>query len=81
MKALNLITLLLIIVGGLNWGLFGVAQTDLVATIFGGSETVAAKAIYVIIGLSALYQLLPFARATTTDEVLAEANVRHARYP
>ena len=81
MKALNLITLLLIIVGGLNWGLFGVTQTDLVATIFGGSETVAAKAIYVIIGLSALYQLLPFARATTMDEVLAEANVRHARYP
>ena len=55
MKALNLITLMLIIVGGRNWGLVGAFEFDLVATIFGGEETAGARLIYVLVGLSALY--------------------------
>lgn len=72
MKALNLITLMLIIVGGLNWGLVGVFEFDLVATIFGGEETAGARLIYVLVGLSALYQLIPLVQAFSVGEVYAE---------
>jgi uncharacterized membrane protein YuzA (DUF378 family) len=73
MKPLNVVTLILVIIGGLNWGLFGLANIDLVASIFGGSQTILAKAIYVIIGLSALYQLFPFSQAISVGEVAAES--------
>lgn len=39
MKALNVITLILIIVGGINWLLVGLFQLDLVAAIFGGQDS------------------------------------------
>jgi uncharacterized membrane protein YuzA (DUF378 family) len=45
MKTLNSITLILTIVGGLNWGLVGLADFDLVAAIF-GSDTGAARAVF-----------------------------------
>ena len=72
MKALNLITLLLIIIGGINWLLVGALQFDLVATIFGGQDALLASLVYILVGLSALYQLVPFSRALSTDEVRAE---------
>jgi hypothetical protein len=76
MKSLNLITLILTIVGGLNWGLVGVADFDLVAAIF-GPDTAAARLIYALVGLSALYQILPLSRAFQIDEPRAEAAARH----
>jgi uncharacterized membrane protein YuzA (DUF378 family) len=72
MKALNLITLMLIIAGGLNWGLVGAFEFDLVATIFGGEETAGARLTYVLVGISALYQLIPLAQAFSVGEVYAE---------
>jgi uncharacterized membrane protein YuzA (DUF378 family) len=72
MKALNLITLMLIIVGGLNWGLVGAFEFDLVATLFGGEETAGARMIYVLVGASALYQLIPLVQAFSVGEVYAE---------
>ena len=59
MKTLNLITLILLIVGGANWGLVGLFQFDLVAAIFGGQNSGLARAVYVLVGLSALWQLIP----------------------
>ena len=44
MKPLNLITLILLIVGGLNWGLVGLFNFDLVAALFGDEERRAAEA-------------------------------------
>lgn len=55
MKALDFIALGLLIVGGLNWLLFGLFEFDLVATIAGGPTTMFAKIIYVIVGICALY--------------------------
>jgi uncharacterized membrane protein YuzA (DUF378 family) len=72
MKPLNLITLVLAIIGGLNWGLVGLANVDVVAALFGAGSGLS-RAIYVIVGLSALYQILPFARAIKIDEPRAEA--------
>lgn len=71
MKPLNLITLLLVIVGGLNWGLVGLLNLDLVAAIFGAGTTLA-RAVYVLVGASALWQLIPFFRAINSSEVAAQ---------
>ena len=58
MRAINLITLLLLIVGGLNWGLVGLFEFDLVAALFGPS-TLASRLVYVLVGVSALWQFVP----------------------
>ena len=76
MKAINLITLVLVIVGGINWGLVGLAQFDLVAAIFGGQDAALARVVYTLVGLSALWQIVPLMRAASTGQVQAEA--RHA---
>ena len=70
MKAINLITLLLVIVGGINWGLVGLAQFDLVAALFGGQSAALSRIVYVLVGVSALWQLVPFSKAAIS---LAEA--------
>jgi uncharacterized protein len=72
MKVINLTTLVLIIIGGINWGLVGAFQFDIVAAIFGGQSSTLARLVYVLVGLSALWQLIPLFRAISTDEVRAE---------
>ncbi len=58
MKAINLLTLILIIVGGLNWGLWAAFEFDLVAAIFGGNTAALAKIVYGLVGLSAIVQIV-----------------------
>lgn len=72
MKAINLITLMLVIVGGVNWGLVGLFEFDLVAALFGEGSALS-RIVYTLVGLSALYQIIPFSRATRVGEVPAEA--------
>lgn len=71
MKSLNVITLVLIIVGGLNWGLIGFFDFNLVAAIFGASSWLA-RIVYALVGISALWQLIPLARVFSADEPRAE---------
>lgn len=51
---LGMIALVLTIIGGINWGLVGVVNLDLVALIF-GFMPLLQKIIYILVGLSALY--------------------------
>ncbi|MCF3595988.1 DUF378 domain-containing protein [Rhodobacteraceae bacterium LMO-12] len=57
MPALNILTLVLLIVGGLNWGLLGAMNFDLVAAIFGDGSALA-RIVYGLVGLSAIYQIV-----------------------
>jgi len=57
MKAVTWITLILLIVGGLNWLLVGAFDFDLVATLF-GEMSVLSRIVYVLVGLSAIYVLV-----------------------
>jgi len=57
MKKLDVIAALLVVIGGLNWGLVGIAGIDLVATLF-GPMSLLGRAVYVLVGLSALYQAM-----------------------
>ena len=54
---LNVITLILLAVGGLNWGLVGALNFDLVAAIF-GDMSVLSRLVYFVVGLSAVHQLM-----------------------
>jgi uncharacterized protein len=68
MKALNILTLILLIVGGLNWGLVGLFQYVLVAGLFGGSTTFLARLVYGLVGASALWQLIFVSQAMASDQ-------------
>ncbi|MBT8486179.1 MAG: DUF378 domain-containing protein [Phycisphaerales bacterium] len=56
MKMFDVIAASLLVIGGLNWGLVGLFEFDLVATLFGGASLVATI-VYTLVGLSALYQV------------------------
>lgn len=72
MRALNIITLVLLIIGGINWGLVGLFQFNLVAAIFGGPDAILTRIIYVLVGLSALWQLIPLTRTFSVPEPTAQ---------
>ena len=56
MKLLDVIVAILLVIGGLNWGLVGLFQFDLVATIFGGQSALLSRIVYTLVGLCAVYQ-------------------------
>lgn len=57
-KTLKAIALVLVIIGGLNWGLVGLFDFDVVATLFGAG--IASKVIYSLIGLGALVMIFSY---------------------
>lgn len=57
MKNLDVVAAVLLVIGGLNWGLVGAANFDLVATIFGAMSPLS-RIVYVLVGLAAVYQAL-----------------------
>ncbi|MDG2422417.1 MAG: DUF378 domain-containing protein [Phycisphaerales bacterium] len=58
MKAIDVIAAVLLVVGGLNWGLWGLFDLDIVASIMGGDAAIGARLIYVLVGAAALYQAM-----------------------
>ena len=60
MKQFDVLAAVLVIVGGLNWGLVALAEFDLVATLVGldfGETNVVSRVVYGLVGLAAAYQI------------------------
>jgi uncharacterized membrane protein YuzA (DUF378 family) len=74
MRAINLVTLLLVIVGGLNWGLVGLFNFNLVSALFGDMSALS-RIVYVLVGISAVWQIMPLLRGFSDGETHAQ----HAR--
>jgi uncharacterized protein len=77
-QPLNIVTAILLIMGGLNWGLAAIAEFDLVATVFGlafGDTNLASRIVYAPVGLSALYQATQLP-ATQRQRSAASSTVR-----
>ena len=55
MKSIDVIVAVLLVVGGLNWGLVGLMSFDLVGSVF-GSMSASSRVVYIVVGLSAIYQ-------------------------
>ena len=49
------LALILLIIGGLNWGLVGIFGFDLVAWLFGGAGTVLSRTVYILVAISAVW--------------------------
>jgi uncharacterized protein len=62
LKTLDIVALVLLVIGGLNWGLVGFFGFDLVAWLFGGAGMMVARIVYALVGLSALYVLVIFGK-------------------
>ena len=67
MRAINSITLLLVIVGGLNWLLVGLFDFDLVAALFGDMSPLS-RIVYVFVGISAIVQLAPLFQGLSASD-------------
>ncbi|MCC8110181.1 MAG: DUF378 domain-containing protein [Ruminococcus sp.] len=62
----------LLIIGGINWGLVGVFQFDLVAWLFGGTASFLSRAIYIIVAICAVWCItLLFRREAASDTAVA----------
>lgn len=53
-NALDYLAMILLIVGGLNWGLVGLLDLDLVAALFGPGSMIS-RVVYILVGLAAIY--------------------------
>ena len=78
MKKLDILAATLVLVGGLNWGLVGIAKFDLVAFVCGGLDfgetNAASRIVYTLVGVAAVYgigSLLAAGRRSTTSPVTA----------
>lgn len=61
MKIANIIAYVLVIVGALNWGLFGLLNFNLVSFVFGGARMMGSIIVYSIIAIAALWLIVsPF---------------------
>jgi len=54
---ISTLAMILILIGGLNWGLVGFFEFDLVEKIF-GMMTTASRVVYALVGLSALFLII-----------------------
>ncbi len=52
---LDVIALILTVIGGINWGLIGIFQFDLVAWLFGGQDAILSRIIYTLVGIAAVW--------------------------
>lgn len=55
MAIVDRIALILLIIGGLNWGLVGIFSFDLVAWLFGGTGAILSRVVYILVALSAVW--------------------------
>lgn len=55
LNVIDIIALVLVLVGGINWGLVGLIQFDLVAALFGGASSIISRVVYTLVGVAAVY--------------------------
>lgn len=62
------ISLVLTIIGALNWGSIGLFRFDVVAWIFGGQDAVISRIVYTVVALAGIWCISLLFRERTTDE-------------
>jgi uncharacterized membrane protein YuzA (DUF378 family) len=69
MKAMNMITLVLIIIAGINWGLVGLFDYNPVVALLGSQDAALSRTVYLLMGVAALWQLYLLFSALQAGEV------------
>lgn len=67
LKILNIISLLLVVIGAINWGLIGFFKFDLVSMLF-GNMSVLTRIIFALVGIAGLYSIAFFNRVGEIGE-------------
>ena len=67
MKAVYTVALLLTVIGGLNWGLVGFFDYNLVDSLFGADSTLS-RVVYAVVGLAALWVLVDWVMGMSKKE-------------
>jgi uncharacterized protein len=75
MKSLDIAAAALLVVGGLNWGLVGAANLDLVATLFGPMSPLS-RLVYVLVGVAAVYQAVQWKAIQNRHVLNPQASTR-----
>ena len=73
---LDRISLILVVIGALNWGSIGLFQFDIVAWIFGGQGAVISRIIYTLVALAGVWCLSLLFRE---NALLADSGVNDAK--
>lgn len=74
MRTIDIVAVILLIIGGLNWGLVGIAHFDLVATLFGlkfGQTNMLSSIVYILVALAALVEIVSLTTMRKTHTVTA----------
>jgi len=74
------LALVLVIIGAINWGLIGLFQFDLVATLFGGQDTAVSRIVYGLVGLAGLLSIPLLFKAYDEDDVEIANNTHSNAY-
>ncbi len=77
LSILQKITLILSIIGAINWGLIGFFQFDLVAAIFGGEDAGMARFIFILVGISGLISISILNNSRTSLEAGRSYTTNH----
>lgn len=69
---MDILALILMIIGALNWGLIGIFQYDLVASLFGGMASVVSRIVYTLVGLAGIWGITLLFRHGDGEERVKE---------
>lgn len=69
--------LFLVIVGALNWLLVGLFQFDLVASIFGGQQSLLSRAIYSLVGIAGLWSIKMLFSDQASSRLVSQPALKH----
>lgn len=72
------IALCVLLIGGLNWGLMGFFQFDLIAWAFGGSDNIISRVLYIVVALAAIWCISLYFRKN--ELIGSDTDVRESRY-
>ena len=71
-NALDWVAMVVLLIGGLNWGMVGLINYDVVAALF-GTQSPASRIIYVVVGLAALYSIYTSAKMAASGPTTASS--------
>ncbi|MEG1884096.1 MAG: DUF378 domain-containing protein [Clostridia bacterium] len=65
---MDILAMILMIIGAVNWGLIGLFQFELVASIFGGMDSIVARIIYSLVGLAGIWGITMLFKRSTKQQ-------------
>ena len=69
------LSLVLVIIGAINWGLVGLFQFDLIAFLFGGQAALISRVLYTIVGAAGLWSISMLFTSREREEHTAGARI------